>query len=200
MALLATTSYAKVENSAHDFDRAGGTFGVGMESMCSYCHVPHRAQSWANTALWATQDPNTNGTFEYYSSANLAASSIQVEGSQTCLACHADGATATTGLSQAVSGNLNVGYDLRNDHPIGIAYNAAGGGVSHSLRAFPVTLGRTTFTTGGTYTVECATCHSVHGLSNRTIQTRALLYGPGASADAAGWPSDTDFCLICHDR
>ncbi len=115
--------------------------------------------------------------------------------SQTCLACHADGTVATTGLGAAVTGAALIGFDLQNDHPIGndTAMTPGSGGMKT-----PIVIGRHTVVAGDT--VECATCHSVHGLSSYTIQNRKLLYGPGNSGNASGWPDTTDFCNICHTR
>lgn len=162
-----------------------------------YCHVPHNAQAWANVALWATGQA-TGGTFQYYSGSGitgLKVNSVDVTKSQTCLACHADGTTATTGLAAAVAASANVGFDLRNDHPIGdtVIMTPGAGGMKN-----PIVIGRTTVVAGAT--VECAVCHSVHGLSAYTIQGRKLLYGPGNSGSATGWPGSTDFCNICHTR
>jgi hypothetical protein len=192
IAAFASTSYAVVENSAHDFN-ASATYGVAKASRCVYCHVPHAAQTWANTALWATGQ--ATGTFDYYSAEGLVVTGISVKESQTCLACHADGTTATTGLAAAITGAKNVEYNLKNDHPIGteVVMTPGSGGMKN-----PLVIGRHTIVGGET--VECATCHSVHGLSGYTIEGRKLLYGPGNSGLASGWPSTTDFCNVCHTR
>jgi len=193
IAAYASTSFATVENSKHDFN-ASTTYSVGLASRCQYCHVPHAAKTWANVALWAT-NAATGGTFEYYSNADTKVTSVDVAASQTCLACHADGTIATTGLAAVVAASANVGFDLRNDHPIGaeITMTPGSGGMKD-----PLVIGRHTVVAGDT--VECAVCHSVHGLSSYTIETRKLLYGPGNSGVATGWPASTDFCGVCHTR
>ncbi len=194
IAAFASTSYAIVDNSAHDFNDST-TYGMALASRCQYCHVPHAAKTWANTALWATNEAS-GGTFEFYSNNDYKVASVNVAESQTCLACHADGTTATTGLKANLTGAKNVGFDLRNDHPIGNEV-IIGGNTSAAL-ASTVVIGRFTYSATNQGTVECATCHSVHGLSSRTIQGRKLLYGEGNSGNTAGWPSTTDFCAICH--
>lgn len=196
IAAFATPSFAKVFNSAHDFNNST-TYGMALASRCQYCHVPHAAKTWANTALWAT-NAASGGTFEFYSARKYKVASIDTAESQTCLACHADGTTATTGLKTAVTGLKNVGFDLRNDHPIGDKV-IVGGNTNASLFA-TIVLGRNTFTAADPATVECSVCHSVHGQSSLTIQGRKLLYGAGNSGDTAGWASTTDFCAICHNR
>jgi hypothetical protein len=193
-AAYASTSFALVENSAHDFNFST-TYSTNKASRCQYCHVPHNAATWASTALWATSP--ASGTLTFYSA---GVTTIDVKRSQTCLACHADDTVVPTDvdgndlLAQAVA--KTVGYDLRNDHPIGDQIFVIPGydGIKD-----PLILGRTTFTVAAQRTLQCATCHSVHGNSGYTIENRALLYGPGNNG-ASQWPDTTDFCTICHTR
>jgi hypothetical protein len=208
LALHATASFATVVNSPHDFN-AGGTFNSsgtnyapvgGKASRCVYCHVPHGAQAWAGVALWATGSPNAT-LFQYYSSANVVVTSIDVAKSQTCLACHADGTTAITGLAVPVDTSAMIGYNLKLSHPVGdqATMTSGAGGMQANIY-----IGRTSLPNGTTLTggVQCATCHSVHGYSNYTIQGRKLLYGGSSTTGsmAGGWPQSTDFCTICHNR
>jgi hypothetical protein len=190
IAAFASTSFATVENSKHDFNFSS-TYSSNKASRCVYCHVPHNAQEWANVALWATGQ--ATGTFDLYSNSDYKVTSVAVAESQTCLACHADGTTATTGLAANVAASANVGYNLRNDHPIGAEVVIGTSGMKS-----PIVLGRHSPVVGDS--VECATCHSVHGLSSYTIQGRKLLYGPGDSGNTAGHPSTVDFCGLCHTR
>ena len=194
MALFATTSYAKVENSAHDFNKST-TYGVNKASRCQYCHVPHNAQTWANTALWATAEGTT--TYTYWST-GMTIGDLDTKRTRTCLACHGDGSVNVTGLKAAVSGTTLVSEgngNLANDHPVGsnTRISTAGG-----MQPMPFLIGRSTISAGSTRTVECATCHSVHGPSDYTIIGRKLLYGSGAVS--GGHPNSTDFCTISHDR
>lgn len=198
MALFASTSYAAVAGSAHDFN-ASTTYDTDKSSRCVYCHVPHNAETWAGTALWATQQP-TLANFDWYSAQDYVVLEANVDEreSLTCLACHADSAQANADLLNDISGTKNLGFDLTNDHPVGALWNSVTS-PSHSLKAFPITIGRDTITSE-TY-IQCATCHAVHGTSTYTIQTRAMLYGPGNSGVAGtGHPADTEFCGICHSR
>lgn len=194
MTLFATTSFAKVAGSKHDFNAS--SYGTGKSSRCEYCHVAHNAKTWANVALWATDA--AGGTFELYSSAKVKATAISVQKSQTCLACHADGTTAVTFLNQDVTGSVKLDNDLRNDHPIGTGV-VLGGNTNASVFA-TVIIGRGSYSSAKQSTVECSVCHSVHGLSGYTIETRKLLYGAGNSGNVNGHPASTDFCGICHDR
>jgi predicted CXXCH cytochrome family protein len=188
LAAFASSSFAAVENSAHDFD-FGGTYGTGLASRCMYCHVPHAAQTWgAGTALWALPDPGLSLTL--YSNAKYQPTDVDARGTMTCLTCHADGTTAQTGLAVTVVGTAaDLTTDLSNDHPVGntVIFNPGGSGMKPS----PIILGFTTYTNGGNYEMECATCHNPH--NSRTIPGRKLL---SASTAAAG----TDFCNFCHTR
>lgn len=188
LAAFASASYAAVAGSAHDFN--AGSYANGKSSSCAYCHVPHAAKTWANVALWATNAASTATDFTLYSNNKYKATALDIKGSQTCLACHADGQTATTGLGAAVetTSPLNVGYDLRNDHPIGTGVNLTPG--TSAFKA-PIYMGYQTYTSGGTYEMKCATCHNPH--NSRTIAGSKLLY-----ADQSG--ATTDFCMICHTR
>ncbi len=197
IAAFASTSFAKVQGTPHDFN-ASDTYTMNLASRCQYCHVPHAAQTWANVALWATGQALNAASFEYYSNKSYKVTSVDVAKSQTCLACHADGTTATTGLKTDLVGVKNVEYNLKNDHPIGNLV-PIGANTKASLRPI-ILIGRSSYDATHTATVECGTCHSVHGPSYYTIQTRKLLYGPGNSNDPLGHASTTDFCGICHDR
>jgi hypothetical protein len=200
LALYATSSFATVANSPHDFNASatpgfnssGTNYSMNKASRCQYCHVPHAAQAWASVALWATGQ--AAGSFTYYSSANVVVTSIDKAQSQTCLACHADGTTVITGLATAVTGPAMIGYNLQLSHPVGDQVVLTPG--QNSMQT-TISIGRLNLGTTGSTTVQCATCHSVHGFGKSTIIGRKLLYGPG---NAGPYPNSTDFCTICHNR
>jgi hypothetical protein len=204
LAAFASTGSALVENSKHDFNFSG-TYKLGVDgkaSRCSYCHVPHNAATWAETGLWATQAGPAVTLFS-------GITSIDAARSQTCLACHADAASPPLDLAgnavlgAPVADSAIVETDLTNDHPIGLETLITPGTNGMKNPTGGLKIGRATMdpaTPSTLRTVECSLCHSVHGLSNYTIQGRKLLYGPGPSVDPAGWPVDTDFCNICHTR
>lgn len=125
-----------------------------------------------------------------------------------CLACHSPGA----GIPGAGATDFTVfaiGTDLRNDHPVGIRYPAAGQGTdfndpSHrdgrlaffdgngNGRADPKEL--RLYNTGEGYEVECASCHDPHGVPSAgpgTVFNATFLRVPNASSGV---------CLTCHAK
>ena len=206
IAAFASASFAKVENSKHDFNTAGNPYSQNLSSRCAYCHVPHNAQTWANTALWATNQA-TQAIVPYADlmSRGVDVGNVDIKESQTCLACHGDGSMAVTGLAQAVDASKIVGVDLRNDHPIG--ENVVVGQIGTTLTSngaaslFPSgAIGRAKWDAGNTLTVECATCHSVHGLSNNTINGRKLLYGGQGGVAGGTYTSRIVAMSFCEPR
>jgi hypothetical protein len=204
LAAFASTSYAAVENSKHDFNFQG-SYSTSKASRCQYCHVPHHSATWADTALWAISEPDTSGYSLW-----TTVGTLDPARSVTCLACHGDATTppleldgTTQVLGQAMATSAVLGPDLTNDHPIGSAFMVEPG--AHGIKDVPeIKIGRATITkaTSSTWrSVECALCHSVHGQSTYTIAGKKLLYGPGNSGVATGWdPLTVDFCNICHSR
>ena len=126
-----------------------------------------------------------------------------------CLSCHADTGIATTlGLVIATDfTSVNLGTDLRNDHPIGITFPAlTGTGTDWATPGGSITVGANTskfFDDGDgklekgeirTYEnkVECASCHDPHGV-------------PSAGAGSVFNPTflrkvntGSAVCLTCH--
>jgi predicted CXXCH cytochrome family protein len=116
--------------------------------------------------------------------------------SRLCLSCH-DGTVAvdsygdrigTTSIELAAGPFAGVGAgmldgDMGSEHPIGMAY-AAAGSTAGGMRPLPV--GNTLlFGTGASATVECASCHDVHDeVSNSSL---LLTTNDGSQ-----------LCLECH--
>jgi len=125
-----------------------------------------------------------------------------------CMACHSS-AAGPIGAGATDFTVFVLGTDLRDDHPVGIMFPAAGPGVDFNQPA--ATAGGVRFfdsngnnrpdkneirvyDTGEGYEVECATCHDPHGVGP----------GPGGS----GGPFNRTFlrasnagsavCLTCH--
>jgi hypothetical protein len=200
LAAFASTGYAAVENSKHDFNFST-TYSTNKASRCQYCHVPHNAADWAETGLWATEQ--FTGSLTLYS----GITSIDLAKSQTCLACHADASVAPVDLAgnnvlaAPVADSAIVGDDLTDDHPIGAETLITPGSNGMKNPTGGLKIGRQTMDPAvpeSLRTVECSLCHSVHGLSDYTINGRKLLYGPGSTP--GGHANNTDFCNICHTR
>lgn len=205
VAMMGYTGFAQAQNiagSLHDLT-VGET--VTTDRICVYCHTPHNtaAAGTANAPLWNRN--NAAVTYQMYASTTLDGV-IQgtPEGvSLACLSCH-DGTTdysnvivnATPTVKAGVMGAplaLGTGgaVDLRNDHPISIAYNDAD---DTGLRG-PTTLGSKVTVnntanlplyagTGGSQ-VECASCHNPH---DNTTNVKFLRDSTAASA----------LCINCH--
>lgn len=153
--LGAGVATAAVRGSLHDLSAGGSaqaTTGATTE-VCVFCHTPHGSNSDVSAPLWNKANPTT--AYQRYSdlgTATLDGTEVTVGSvSLACLSCH-DGTQAMDVVVNAPgSGGWNgiagaeldpaaigamissggapfpmLGSDLRNDHPISIAY--AGGG------------------------------------------------------------------------
>ena len=185
-----TASAQSIVTSAHDFSGSGWASG----EICIPCHTPHNALP--ADPLW---NHETSGeAFTMYASTTIdGASEMAGSVSLRCMSCH-DGATAMDAFGGdpgvptvmgAVVGNL--GTNLDNDHPIGIAYrddldselrantgDTVDNGAGIVLPLFA--------TTTLVETVECASCHDVHNTANANM----LLAANTGSA----------LCLTCHTK
>lgn len=117
---LATGASAQIVGSPHDFSSMAWSGG----EICKPCHTPHNAMTgmprlWNHELTVATyqmhEGSSGNGTgtatvdFDYRS--------------RMCLSCH-DGTVALDSFggmtgSSFITGDANLGTDLRNDHPVG---------------------------------------------------------------------------------
>lgn len=205
LVLVATNAFALLTGSSHDLSVGGTNPSKGTsDQLCKYCHVPHNATVPA--ALWARATITQPVAF-YTNPGSLNSAvpaSITSTQSTACLSCHnatpSNGYDASTNLSAGiVTANKIIGEavtGLSNDHPIAFVYNAAlvtadtatGGQVGLQT---PVTntvnngVGTALPLYGATYTLECATCHAVHGLGTNPSFLRTT---------AAG----SKICLKCH--
>jgi predicted CXXCH cytochrome family protein len=190
--------YGAIAGTAHDFSvQAWNPSG----EICIVCHTPHNADPYGlgltYAPLW-NHDADMTTVYTLYSSATLQATPGQPTGvSKLCLSCH-DGVTAidsfgsatgTTFLTAADSTFVDV--DLSNDHPVSFTYNA-------TTPADPEIFDPTTATTplGGTIqddlldggtTMECSSCHDVHGVTGTNYLLKIANTG-------------SQLCLTCHDK
>lgn len=152
-----TAALAGVRGSKHDLGANGAaqaTTGATTE-VCVFCHTPHGAATTASAPLWnKTLPPATSYTrYSSLNTATLDGTEVEVGSvSLACLSCHdgtqamdivinapgsngynAAGAEIDAGAIGAMTGTPvpNLGTDLRDDHPISIAY--AGGACTNVL-------------------------------------------------------------------
>jgi hypothetical protein len=143
---------------------------------CAGCHAAHNADD-PNTPLDAVTVPLWKGVlaptsgFQPYWSPTLDAVDVgQPDGdSLMCLSCH-DGTTQT---GVGVTGNNDLGRDLRDDHPISFVYSATLPANEIGTRLYDPT----TQDSGlgdkidvdmldGSSKMQCTTCHDVHEQHN----------------------------------
>lgn len=185
MLLVATGAMATIVGSKHDLTSATGTGSIKdtgtNQEVCVYCHTPHKATIGVgvNAPLWnrsltgvTPNDFYNSATIETLTQPNVVDERVIASDAQLCLSCHSgttlasplnnppnSGTTNETAFA-SLSGNLNIGVDLSNDHPIGMDY-AAVQGLDAGLQPLPATLDF--FTYGAVSNVMwCSTCHDVH--------------------------------------
>ncbi|MGE5623526.1 MAG: cytochrome c3 family protein [Methanocella sp.] len=205
-----------IKNTKHDLSSGNTTYAIkGTEDeVCVFCHTPHNATKkvplWNHTVTNATFTTYASATIDGTTNLGTAADD-PVSVSRLCLSCH-DGSVALGAVVKNYSGNSTIGAvagktdasgklisaaalgtDLSNDHPVGITYVT---GAGTDLRAVTGTkvVHRTNatkfcqlFGAGPTYTVECASCHAVHG-------------GTDAEPFLRFSNANSELCLTCHDK
>lgn len=192
-ALILSSAQAAITGSAHDFSTASWNFSG---EICQPCHTPHDANLDVEGApLWNRQ--TTTATFDLYSSPTFDGSATigQPSGtSKLCMSCH-DGTVALDNYGGFTGGNnfafLQVGTDLRNDHPVSFTYD------STLASADPELYDPTTQSSGLGSTIhvdllhegrlECSSCHDVHNSSGSDY---LLVKSNEGSA----------LCLTCHNK
>ena len=153
LVLAAAPAWAAVKGSKHDLGSGGAAQATttATTEVCVFCHTPHGSDANVSAPLWNKTVPAA-GSYTRYSSlgsATLDGAEVAVGSvSLACLSCH-DGSQAMdvvlnapgTGNYSAAGAELdltaigqmtpaggpipNLGTDLRNDHPVSIAF--AGG-------------------------------------------------------------------------
>lgn len=185
---FALPAAAGIAGTKHDLS----TKGWGSNQICIFCHTPHNGTTGLSAPLWnhALTAVTAYQIYDSSVSSSLDAVTGQPGGiSKLCLSCH-DGTVAldnfggrTTGTN-FITGNANLGTDLRQDHPISFTYDAAlasqdGGlvtpaGASQVVAGVPLFAGK----------LECASCHNAHDDTS----------APFLRASNAG----SALCLKCH--
>lgn len=171
--------------------------GWGTNEICIFCHTPHNAKSAQLAPLW--NHASTTATYTLYSSSTMDVPVGQPgNASKTCLSCH-DGTVAMDAYGNSAGSNFmpgvpgtpgsrNLGSNLSDDHPVGIAWQhqTSGGSNSncmtcHDLFADPPqprsSWGKELRFFDGK--VECGSCHNAHSndltkFLRKTIAASAL--------------------------
>ncbi|MCU7804885.1 MAG: hypothetical protein KZQ96_16980 [Candidatus Thiodiazotropha sp. (ex Lucinoma borealis)] len=231
--------HAAVRGSNHDLS-AGGTAQAtttATTEVCVFCHTPHGSNTAVTAPLWNKASPAT--TYTRYSdlgTATLDGTEVTVGSvSLACLSCH-DGTQAMDVVvnapgsggwnaagaeldAAAISAMVNtggapipmLGTDLRNDHPISIAY--AGGGCAVGTDPCQPSVGDTsdtdfndaqhaTINGNSQWWVDVASYDSTGdgtrdgtGTADTREKTDMVLY----TRDFAGADAPSVECGSCHD-
>lgn len=164
--------------------------------VCVFCHVPHNPTD--KTLLWSRDIPN--GTFTMYANSTLDGTiddNLSGTASLLCMSCH-DGVTATDiTLNNGTNLGGEGGKDLSNDHPVNITYAY---GVDPGLKD-PDAVECILFGEDDNKTVQCASCHNVHGQNAEIAGVTETQY-----QDNHGnimkflrvTPEKSGICLDCH--
>jgi hypothetical protein len=194
--LLASSSYAGIVGSKHDFS----SYGWSKNQICLPCHAPHAVdngnQSYKAGILWNHEltKKTTGLKYDMYSSSGVTTGTTDLDpNSILCMSCHDGtvaldsfgGATGTQLMSEGIKG---AGGDLTGNHPVGTAAaypsDSAGKLSTRTSMADPQDLSKggyrvalskvdVTTTTGGVtatssqYLVGCGTCHNPHNGLNQ---------------------------------
>lgn len=210
LVLMASSAFAVgITGTKHDFSNLAGnsnTYKGASDQICKYCHVPHNAKS-ANI-LWSRSLGTGTAPTTFYDSDtmnNVAPMAAPSKAQSTlCLSCHNITPDTDNYLNFGSGGVIPAGTkviagagadDLSNDHPIGFIYNAGlvtadGGGlvaVTPGTQDFVGTSGTKLplFGATGSGTLECASCHAVHGVGTIPMFLRTTNAG-------------SVLCLKCH--
>ena len=208
--IAATPALAGViAGSAHDFS-TGPSAGWSGGRICVACHTPHNAMTTgspaSSVALW--NHTVSSASYTMYTSPTMkAGTGTAGASSKLCLSCH-DGTVAVDSFGGRVgtiniSSANNVGFDLSNDHPIGITYDTTTATANGSLfdpAGHSVTIGTGTQTKTGSIAttllyggqLECSSCHDVHN----TFTVGAPVGSGMVKIDPAG----SKICLACHNK
>jgi predicted CXXCH cytochrome family protein len=195
---------SNLDGTAHDF--SGDAWATSNAERCNVCHTPHNALS-ANGPLWNHVESAVSN-YTLYDSPTLQAADLgdPTGASKLCMSCHdgtvaidAFGGNATPSIQIAATANVGGGTlggttgDLSNDHPVSFTYGSVLWGLDDELQdpqTATTSIGGTIEddllfgTDSGLKTMECATCHDVHGTGNSFLLRISN--------------ANSDLCLTCH--
>ena len=206
-----TASGQSMVGGPHDFT----AYGWAGNEICKPCHTPHTSLSdeTGNPVGWLWNHELTTATITLYDGTTASAgpdtgTAAFDKLSRLCMGCH-DGTVAldaysgatTAGLGvsatfiSSINARLEVGTDLRDDHPVGsiadyeniqaadpthfVAAAADHTLAAGALKLRPMSIGGVT-----TYVVGCMTCHTPH---NKGFAHQLRMDNTGSA-----------MCLSCH--
>ncbi|HWR71861.1 MAG TPA: cytochrome c3 family protein, partial [Nitrospirota bacterium] len=190
--LVPVYSSATIIGSAHDLSSISGGMisSINEDEICVFCHTPHGAvppdRLGYRPPLW-NRSLNENAVFNMYSSLTFDGSydnNKPTGQSLMCLGCH-DGVSTFSAIINyspdpiLMSGinafgefpyppshDVNIGSDLRNDHPVSFVYDGNLVALDTARRG---TAGLNTPVITGigalklyNWRMECTTCHDPH--------------------------------------
>jgi len=174
---LAPAFAVGIAGTKHDLSTAG----YGSTELCVFCHDSHGALASTSGPMW--NHKATTAVYTLYGGGVTSKGTVvntPGPASMSCLSCH-DGTVAVDSFGGATGTHLMTGVnlvntDLRDDHPIGVAYPATG------------TAYKMPPTTAALFNnrVECASCHNSHDNT----------YGKFLRMSNAG----SLLCLNCHSK
>lgn len=197
LVVVATSAFAAITGSKHDFSAtgSGSAFGSATNAgtqICVYCHTPHNNKTSA--LLWNRNNGVAQTVYAKAASSSLNFDAITAIGttSTLCLSCH-DGTIAVDSFAtyggtaaKAVTSKANLGSSLTNDHPIGFSYGSTS--TDTAIVAAGGTIPLPLFNNGAlTDSMECATCHDVHGKTQQVMFLRVNNEG-------------SNLCKNCHTK
>lgn len=222
--LVSGPAWAGIKNSPHDLSSSSTStrmVNTAVDRTCAFCHTPHYADITQAAPLW---NRTTNYDFvaaTYYDSATLGAAAkavneaaIEATDAPMCMSCH-DGLvgdamvnvpTGFAALDFSTAGNyapamaasaqiMDGANSLKNDHPIGFAYDTAyteDGGATGGLH--PIATAKTNgvqFFGAGTNMMWCSSCHDVHEFGTVGAGTRPFLIKSNLQSG---------LCFACHNK
>lgn len=181
-----------IKTTKHNLSVTGpGTYKASSEEeICVFCHTPHNGDPLI--PLW-NRNVNSGAIYTKYSSNTMKATVGQPTGTSIlCLSCH-DGTialgevfnrgTISFASGTNITGNSNLGTDLRNDHPISFTYDVALTVLNTELKN-PTTLIPQIKLENNQ--LQCTACHDPH--VNLT------------SDFLVATSQNSTLCVACHDK